>query len=66
MNQFARIVKEKRAEFRMTQQNLAELIETSRTTINLIENERQKSSLRMAVDIAIVLNISLDSLKEYV
>ena len=55
-------LKEFRARFNLTQENLAGLIEVSRQTINAIENSRFNPSLDIAFELAEVFEVSVDEL----
>ncbi len=50
----------------ISQEELAELINTSRTTISMIETARQNPTILKIIDIAHVLDISLDDLLKFV
>lgn len=53
---FARIKKN------ISQEELAELINTSRTTISMIETARQNPTILKVIDIAKTLNVNIDEL----
>jgi putative transcriptional regulator len=55
-------VKEYRQLLNMTQQQLADLLGVSRQTINNLENGKYKPGIILAINIATVMNVSLEKL----
>ncbi|MBY6178394.1 helix-turn-helix transcriptional regulator [Staphylococcaceae bacterium DP2N0-1] len=55
-------VKQYRAHQKMSQQELARRIGVSRQTINMIENDKYNPSLKLCINIAKVLSVTLDDL----
>lgn len=59
-------IKEYRAKNNMTQNKLAELVGVRRETIVHLENNKYNPSLKLAYDIAKVLNTTIDELFNFV
>lgn len=59
-------IKEYRAQNNMTQNKLAELVGVRRETIVHLENNKYNPSLKLAYDIAKVLNTTIDELFNFV
>lgn len=57
-------IKEFRARKDLTQQELAELVSVRRETIVFLEKNKYNPSLKLAMDIAKVLNTTVDELFE--
>ncbi|AGZ25139.1 MULTISPECIES: helix-turn-helix transcriptional regulator [Staphylococcus] len=55
-------VKQYRAYQKMSQQELARRIGVSRQTINMIENDKYNPSLKLCINIAKVLSVTLNDL----
>lgn len=58
-------IREFRATENMTQQNLADLIEVTRQTVNAIELDKYSPSLEVAFRIAHVFKVPLDHVFQY-
>lgn len=59
-------IKEYRAKNNMTQNKLAEVVGVRRETIVHLENNKYNPSLKLAYDIAKVLNTTIDELFDFV
>lgn len=58
-------IKELRKEKKMSQEDLANVCDVSRQTINAIENNKYDPSLALAFKIAITLGITVDELFQF-
>jgi len=58
-------IKEKREQKGLKQSELAELVSARRETIVHLENGRYNPSLKLAMDIAKVFNVTVEELFEY-
>lgn len=58
------LIKEKRKEIKLSQNELAEKAGVTRQTINAIENNKYDPSLKLAFDLASILQTSVDELFE--
>lgn len=56
------LIKEKRKEIKLSQNELAEKAGVTRQTINAIENNKYDPSLKLAFDLASILQTSVDEL----
>lgn len=59
-------LKEYRAKYNMKQEDLAEKVGVRRETIGNLENGRYNPSLKLAMDIAKVFEVSVETLFEFV
>ena len=59
-------IKEYRAKFNMKQDELAQLIGVRRETIVHLENGKYNPSLKMAIDIAKVFNVSVEEMFQFI
>jgi putative transcriptional regulator len=58
-------IKEYRAKYNMKQEELAELVGVRRETIGNLENGKYNPSLKLAIDIAKVFQITVEELFEF-
>ncbi|RSK28500.1 transcriptional regulator [Bacillus sp. HMF5848] len=55
-------IRERRKDLKLTQNDLALLLSVSRQTINAIENNKYNPTLELAMNLARVLNTTVDEL----
>lgn len=65
MYYFKSSIKEFRKKSKLTQQDLANLVNVRRETINHIENGRYNPTLKLAMDLSKVLGVPIESLFQY-
>lgn len=65
MYYFKSTIKEYRKNSKLTQQDLADLVNVRRETINHIENGRYNPTLKLAMDLSRVLGAPIESLFQY-
>lgn len=66
MRKFKTKIKEYRAKFNMTQDDLAKIVGVRRETIGNLENGRYNPSLKLAMDIAKVFGCIVEDIFEFI